>query len=280
VPVLDAWERDLQQLLVLTLREALGDWAAHVMVTGIAPPPGTLARSMLDEARAWAHPRGIWIMRVRVYNIWLEPAAGSPWSPTSAPHGAGASAMSGRSAPSVYPDRVSSTRTTLYPANPAAVYGALARSAQPVAPPFPVWQALGSRASSVASWQALGSRASSVASWAAVPARMPNPYHSSQASHASQVRQPGEADEPMAASSPPTPASAEVLAAAYEAVRDGRISDPLTIRGIAHAFAQAAERASAASEFPFDAATAARILWEYADKLDQRLGVSARSAHP
>lgn len=274
VPVLDTWERDLQQLLILTLREALGDWATHVTVTGIAPPQGSLARSMLDEVRAWAHPRGIWIMRVRVHNIWLEPAAGGPWTTTSAPHSAGASAVSSGSALSVYPGGVSSAGTSLYPANPGADYGALARPAQPVAPPFPAWQAY---RDDQPAQPAVVLRAPSVAPRAAVPVRIPGSDRSSQVN---QVSQPDETDEPVAAGEPPTPASPEVLATAYEAVRDGRISDPLTIRGIAHAFARVAEHAPAATAFPYDAAAAARILWEYADKLDQRLAVSAPALRP
>jgi hypothetical protein len=71
-----------------------------------------------------------------------------------------------------------------------------------------------------------------------------------------------------------------VLATAYEAIRDGCISDPLTIRGIAHAFAHVANHPPAASAFPYDAAAAARILWEYADRLEQRLAVSASAEFP
>jgi len=277
VPMLDTWERDLQQVLILTVREALGDWAAHVTVTGIAPPQGTLARAVLEEARAWAHLRGIWIMRVRVHNIWLEPAASGPWPATSAPYSVGISAVPGGSAPSIYPPGISSAGAGLYPASARAMYGAPSASAQPIAPSLPAWQAYHS---DQPAYLAPAARAPSVASLAPVPHRFPDLDRSRQASHISQASQLGEADEPVAVSGPPTPASAEVLATAYEAVRDGRISDPLTIRGIAHAFAHVAEHAPAASAFPYDAATAARILWEYADRLEQRLAVSAPAEHP
>jgi len=70
----------------------------------------------------------------------------------------------------------------------------------------------------------------------------------------------------------PTPEmSPEVLSDAYEAVREGRIHDPDTIRGIAQAFLRVANDPALNAEFPYDAVSAAKILRERAKRLDREL---------
>jgi hypothetical protein len=295
VPMLDSWERDLQHVLIGTLREALADWATHVTITGIAPPPGTLARSVLGEARTWAHLRGIWMMRVRVHNIWLEPASSGPWAYGS-PRDA-ASPAPGGSQPSVPPAYAAGVS---HPGPMDAAPGALAPSlhalgpSAPSTPGAPSQQAYHgyppSRPVAVSPVAVSPVAVSPMAPTAVDPAVAlpisspifdPGRSRARVASRASAW--PGDArgmdglsDGAVAvAESAPVTASPEVLASAYEAIRDGRISDPVTIRGVAQAFARLADEPPAEGAFPFDAAAAARLLWEYADSLDRHLAVSA-----
>lgn len=70
----------------------------------------------------------------------------------------------------------------------------------------------------------------------------------------------------------PTPdMTPEILSDAYEAVREGRIHDPDTIRGIAQAFLRVANDPELNAEFPYDAVSAAKILRERAKRLDREL---------
>lgn len=61
--------------------------------------------------------------------------------------------------------------------------------------------------------------------------------------------------------------SPEVLATAYEAVREGRIGDPTTIRQIADRFADLASATEPDIELAFDPESAARILRQRAEEL-------------
>lgn len=62
--------------------------------------------------------------------------------------------------------------------------------------------------------------------------------------------------------------SADVLSDAYEAVREGRITDPETIRQIAHAFLKVARDEDQSAAFPYDALAAAHILLDRAKSLE------------
>jgi hypothetical protein len=192
VSSLTTWERDLQQLVAALLREAIHDWGTHVLLTGQVPAQGMLARGILDEARTWAHARGIWITRVRVHNIWLEPTPAPGQLSMVSPFGAAPVAL------------------------PPSAEDALPAASAPAEEP-----------------------------------NTPGDAHIEQASEAS------------------APLSPDVLAMAYEAVRDGRISDPATIREIARAFASLSED-SVDDSFPYDAEAASRILWDYASQLEQQ----------
>jgi hypothetical protein len=84
-------------------------------------------------------------------------------------------------------------------------------------------------------------------------------------------------DEPHAdagnapASAPPVAApepSAEVLTAAYEAIREGRINDPTTVRHVADAFTRLAKSEQPAGTLDFDPERAAQLLLQRAQMLD------------
>lgn len=61
----------------------------------------------------------------------------------------------------------------------------------------------------------------------------------------------------------------EALADAYEAVRDGHITDPQTVREIARAFLRVAADPELDEDFPYDAAAAAQILMDRAASLER-----------
>jgi hypothetical protein len=70
--------------------------------------------------------------------------------------------------------------------------------------------------------------------------------------------------------------SAEVLSDAYEAVRDGHIHDPATIRELAQAFLRVAADPALNADFPYDAMQAAQILISRAKRLDRDQRAAAR----
>ena len=77
---------------------------------------------------------------------------------------------------------------------------------------------------------------------------------------------------PAPSASPPVPREAlapQALSDAYEAVREGHILDPWTIREVANAFLRVASDAELNSTFPYDALGAARILLERATALER-----------
>ena len=63
--------------------------------------------------------------------------------------------------------------------------------------------------------------------------------------------------------------SPEVLSDAYEAVREGRIKDPETIRQIANAFMKVAGDEELSERFPYDALAAAYILLDRAEAMER-----------
>jgi hypothetical protein len=69
---------------------------------------------------------------------------------------------------------------------------------------------------------------------------------------------------------PPLPEdlAPEALSDAYDEVRSGHITDPATIRRIARAFQAVAADPSLNERFPYDAAAAARILFDLAASMD------------
>ncbi|MGZ3601946.1 MAG: hypothetical protein ACXWQ5_20135 [Ktedonobacterales bacterium] len=77
---------------------------------------------------------------------------------------------------------------------------------------------------------------------------------------------------PSPASPAPPPREAlapEALSDAYDAVREGHILDPATIRDVANAFLRVASDAEQSATFPYDALGAARILLERATSLER-----------
>lgn len=71
----------------------------------------------------------------------------------------------------------------------------------------------------------------------------------------------------------------DALADAYDAVRDGHIADPETIRAIANAFLAVAADPELADAFPYDAVAAARILMQRAAALE-RAGLGGGNRSP
>lgn len=63
--------------------------------------------------------------------------------------------------------------------------------------------------------------------------------------------------------------SADVLSDAYDAVREGRITDPETVRQIANAFLKVAADEELSAAFPYDAVAAAHILQDRAKSLER-----------
>lgn len=75
---------------------------------------------------------------------------------------------------------------------------------------------------------------------------------------------------PSPAAPPPHEALVpEALSDAYDAVREGHILDPSTIRDVANAFLRVASDAALSATFPYDALGAARILLERATSLER-----------
>lgn len=202
------WERELHALIPGALRQALGEWGAHILMGDEAPPDKLLGKTLLRELREQVRPYGIHIIWVSVRDIWLVPEEEIPTLDVTAAgegeaHGIAASGRSGGTPP---PQAPAAPRYTDQPAQQAAM-----------AP----------------------GRAAAVATTPPLP----------------------ESTEAIAP---------EVLSDAYEAVREGRINDPTTIRHIARAFLQVADDPSLNTAFPYDATAAARILLDRAQSVEAR----------
>ncbi|HEV2459188.1 MAG TPA: SPFH domain-containing protein [Ktedonobacterales bacterium] len=117
-----------------------------------------------------------------------------------------------------------------------------------------------------------------------VPALAAEPGYAGVASYPAQRQQQGmQALPPIAeargARPPSLPLSPEALTPdalgdAYQAVRDGHIHDPETIRDIARAFLAVAANDELNADFPYDAVAAAQILMDKAAALEQAHGGS------
>lgn len=129
-----------------------------------------------------------------------------------------------------------------------------------------------------------GSRPGTPASQAAVAARgqaRPQPAPAAPVRPASAA---SSSPAPIASAAPVAPAAAsnasgkakdEALLKAYEAVRNGSITDPETIRRIAGRFDAISHDSVANHSFPFDAQRAARNLYEQARYHEDRISASA-----
>lgn len=193
-----AWEHELQNMVPLALREALGEWGAHILMGDSAPPEKLLGKTLLRELREQVRPYGIHVISVSVRDIWLVPEDHLPY--------------------------LDDTTATLVDYRHTAVERPCGTSAPLAAP-----------------------------------------HSGAQPSEPVTAR----AIVPVATAPEPAEAlSSEVLSDAYEAVREGRINDPTTIRQIARAFLRIADDPALNTDFPFDATAAARILLERAQALD------------
>ena len=90
--------------------------------------------------------------------------------------------------------------------------------------------------------------------------------------HVEQVRRSPEASPPSREALAP-----EALSDAYDAVREGHILDPTTIRDVASAFMAVASDAELNATFPYDALGAARILLERATSLERSSNARTRA---
>ena len=196
-----SWERELRVLMPQALRDALGEWGAHVLMGDSAPPDKLLGKTLLRELREQLRPYGIHVIAVSVRDIWLVPEDQLP----------------------------SLDAEAALPMDRAAVGLEEQRSGLAPAP--------------LASLRYDAQPSESLATQTAAPVAT--------------VAEPEEA------------LSSEVLSDAYEAVREGRINDPATIRQIARAVRRVADEPALNAEFPYDATAAARILLDRAQMVDR-----------
>lgn len=193
------WERNLRDLIPQALRQALGEWGAHILMGDEAPPDKLLGRTLLRELREQVRPYGIHVISVSVRDIWLVPEEELP------------------ALEAVYADAI-----------PEA--GAFTPAAER-------------------------------------PGGAPLPLPLAALSSDAQPSQPGAARQGATVATALESAEAlspDVLSDAYEAVREGHINDPTTIRQIARAFLRVADDPARNADFPYDATAAARILLERA----------------
>jgi hypothetical protein len=232
--MLDTWERDLHQLIAVALREALQQWSAHEVVTGGQAPAGLVARWVLDEVRGWARASGIWVAWVRVCHLQLGPAWESLPAPT---HSRGApvavSVMRG-----VRSDTGYATRSTPPPAS-MSLCAAPAGHARTM-PRLPAVRANAST----------------------TPARAAQDSNDPPVDETAREEQERQRNADLEHLTP------DSLADLYESIRDGHINDPATIREVAHAFARLAQAPPADAELPYDAASAADALLQFAAQIE------------
>jgi hypothetical protein len=98
-------------------------------------------------------------------------------------------------------------------------------------------------------------------------ARLPGAHPASSNEQVRAEDTPAEGEPPLAGPDEAPMPSAEVLTAAYEAVREGRINDPTTVRQVADAFIQLAHDERLASALDFDPERAAQLLQQRAQML-------------
>lgn len=207
----DLWERELHALIPEALRQALGEWGAHILMGDEAPPDKLLGKTLLRELRERVRPYGIHIAWVSVRDIWLVPEGELPALDVTAIEET--FDRSGVGASGNIPTPLGTLRYDSRQSQQAVAGG----SAGPAGP-----------------------------AGTAVAAATP---------------QPPELPDALAP---------EVLSDVYEAVREGRINDPATIRHVARAFLQVADDPTLSSAFPYDATAAARILLDRAQSIEGR----------
>ena len=229
------WEHDLRQQAVESVRTALAQWGRRLL-DGEELPERFLARTALDDLRPRARPIGVTILWVNVRDIWLTPESEvipvAEWEDVDA-------------APA--DDGIAGAEDITDPTG---------------------------RASSGASSGASGD---AYQNWppAQTADQRPSPAPASAsapAPTAAGALPPIDDALSMLGNSEPLEREAltpEALADAYDAVRDGQIADPATIREIARAFMAVAAEAELAESFPFNAAAAAQILMERATALER-----------
>jgi SPFH domain/Band 7 family protein len=229
------WERTLHRLLAETVAEELARGASGRNVEA-------LRRDVERLIRGYGLTRGIRVEWVRLEEVTLGPAV--------------AEALTLPAAPTQMPSSLA--RQQMLATAPKPPNAVIAPQSPTPAPAVP-----GEDAPATPHWwehprQALRDLAQ------AVTARIPSAHP------AETTNQTGAdtADTPVAptptADPPPSPA---VLTAAYEAIREGRVNDPATVRHVADAFARLAQNEQLASALEFDPERAAHLLMQRAQML-------------
>jgi hypothetical protein len=244
---LETWEHDLHQLIAVALREALQQWSAHEVMTGGQAPAGLVARWVLDEVRGWARASGIWVAWVRVCHLQLGPE----WERLPAPtYARGAPVTASSSARGVRSGTGFAARSTPPPAS-MGIYAAPAGLTRSM-PRLPAVRA-------------------AAFTEAARGARDPDEAHEDEETREEHERQRNADLEHL------TP---DALADLYESIRDGHINDPATIRDVAHAFARLAQKPPTDAELPYDAASAADGLLQFAAQVEYHNASVERASRP
>ncbi len=265
----ERWERDMHNVVLYVLKDSLKQWSAQMLATGEPPQQGSLAQEVLVNLRSWARGWGVWVSSVRIRNAQLSTSDTGMLLPMSGPLA--------RARTSRPPHTPSDRHDTSYPpaTREPVVAHVQADSAGPSA------YALSASAQLPTEYDAaelavagFGSAPAPVSYVTPSPYGAPSPFGASYASGeyalASQIPTPSSAplgaEQVLPRQSHFDAFSADTLADSYEAIRAQRISDPGTIRAVADAFAHVAD---SRDEVPFDAAAAARILWNYAAQLEK-----------
>jgi hypothetical protein len=260
------WDRTLNRLLAETVLEELARGAG---VRDAEPLRADVERLMRD----YGSSRGIRIEWVRLEGVVLGAAAAAPGQmaapAATAPTAAPPHALATPRAPSTVPLPVAAPAalSTGSPVLPRAISTATTTAMMPAGvssdaeaprnPPAPRW------------WerprQALHALGDSLSAHA--PATPPNASEGEPSGTSAPAV--GAPPGPPAAAEPdeaPLP-SADVLTAAYEAVREGRINDPATVRQVADGFMRLAESERLSSALDFDPERAAQMLMQRAQML-------------
>jgi hypothetical protein len=234
----EQWEDHLHDLVCTSLQRALGEWGRRMIASEGLVPEGVLARTMLGHLRTLAREQGVHISWLNVRDIWLAPS-GETLLVDGWGNGDELDELD---------ERDKDERDTSAGAAYDRQRGQLSSRALPPVrrstPPTPPPE----------------------------PEPEPEPAATSDPTAVEASGTTKEADE----LSEQDLLDANVLSDAYEAVREGHIHDPATIRELAQAFLRIAAEPELNADFPYDATAAAHILLERAQRLERDQRTNAR----
>ncbi len=226
---LTTWERDLHASIGETLQECLARWAIP-MVAGENLPQDALAHATLAALRGRAKTWGIYIKSVRIRNIQLDAGDASDRSWGRHP---------------IYPMTGANVTPVLHNTPTIAHHPRLA-----VVEPSGASSNAHSQTSPATHPKPAGSSGRNLA-----VAPVPNLFEHTSADTS-------EVEDLLKVTVSP-----DTLADTYQAIRERRITDPATIRVVAQAFADISQDPDMKDQTPYNAASAAHILDEYATRL-------------